>query len=74
MTDNIAKRLLEIANEIYQLSIDVAATKKDAAEDDREDIQELSDDLFEIQSRMRTGFFWLASEIWNYEDEGKNNS
>ena len=71
MTDSIAKRLMEIANEIYQLSIDVAATKKDAAEDDREDIQELSDDLFEIQSRMRTGFFWLASEIWNYEDEEK---
>ena len=71
MTDNIAKRLLEIADEIYQLSIDVAATKKDATENDYNDIQELSDDLFEIQSRMRTGFFWLASEIWDYEDKEK---
>ena len=65
MTDNIAKRLTEIADEILQLSEDVAATKKDAVEDDRKDIQELSDNLFEIQSRMRTGFFWLAQEIWD---------
>lgn len=65
MTDNIAKRLQTIADEIYQLSVDVAASKKDAAEYDREDIQELSDNLFDIQSRMRTGFFWLASEIWD---------
>lgn len=64
MTDNIAKRLQAIADEIYQLSVDVAASKKDAADDDRENIQELSDNLFDIQSRMRTGFFWLASEIW----------
>lgn len=64
MTNNIAKRLQTIADEIYQLSVDVAASKKNAAEDDREDIQELSDNLFDIQSHMRTGFFWLASEIW----------
>lgn len=71
MADNIAKRLQIIANEIYQLSVDVAASKKDAAEDDCRDIQELSDNLFDIQSRMRTEFFWLASEIWNCEDEEK---
>lgn len=71
MTDNIAKRLQTIADEIYQLSVDVAVAKKDATENDYKDIQELSDDLFEIQSRMRTGFFWLASEIWNYEDKQK---
>lgn len=71
MTDNIAKRLQTIADEIYQLSVDVAVAKKNATENDYKDIQELSDDLFEIQSRMRTGFFWLASEIWNYEDKQK---
>lgn len=65
MTDDITKRLQAIADEIYQLSVDVAASKKDAAKADREDIQELSDDLFEIQSRMRTDFFWLAQGIWD---------
>ena len=64
MTNSIAESLNEIAEEILQLSEDVAATKKDAAEDDRKDIQELSDNLFEIQSRLRTGFFWLAQDIW----------
>lgn len=65
MTNSIAERLKKIAEEILQLSENIAATKKDAPEDDREDIQELSDNLFEIQSRMRTSYFWLAQGIWD---------
>lgn len=51
---NIAQKIESLANQIEQLSIEVARIKKTTADsNDIKKLQELSDKLFHIQSEMR---------------------
>ena len=65
MNNNIPKRIKELAKQIEQLSIDVAMMKQYTNdEDDKKDIQELSDDLFHIQSKMSYEYYSLAEALF----------
>lgn len=64
MEKSIAQRIKELADQIEQLSIDMARMKETADPDDVNDIQELSDELFHDQSKMRHGYYYLAQAIW----------
>ena len=64
MEKSIAQRIKELADQIEQLSIDVARMKETADPDDVNDIQELSDELFHDQSKMHQGYYYLAQAIW----------
>lgn len=65
MEKDIATRLRELAKQIEQLSADVAKIKQTATDpDDINDIQELSDNLFSIQSKMNYEYYSLAQAIW----------
>lgn len=62
---NIPSKLKQVANELEQLSIEIAAEKKNLSNnDDKQAAQNLSDDLFEIQSHLRTSMYWLAEAIF----------
>lgn len=64
MEKSIAQRIKELADQIEQLSIDVARMKETADPDDVNDIQELSDELFHDQSKMHHGYYYFAQAIW----------
>lgn len=64
MEKSIARRIKEIADQVEQLSIDVARMKQFADPDDVNDIQLLSDELFHDQSKMHSGYYYLAQAIW----------
>lgn len=65
MEKDIATRLRELAKQIEQLSADVAKMKQTVTDpDDINDIQELSDNLFSIQSKMNYEYYSLAQAIW----------
>ena len=61
MEKSIAQRIKELADQMEQLSIDVARMKATA---DPDDIQELSDELFHDQSKMHYEYYSLAQAIW----------
>ena len=64
MEKSIAQRIKEIADQVEQLSIDIARMKQFADSDDVNDIQWLSDKLFHDQSKMHCGYYYLAQAIW----------
>lgn len=65
MTNNIPERIKELAKNIEQLSIDVAMMKQYTNdEEDKKDIQELSDNLFHIQSKMYYEYYSLAEALF----------
>lgn len=64
MEKSIVQRIKELADQIEQLSIDVARMKETANPDDVNDIQELNDNLFYIQSKMHYEYYSLAQVIW----------
>lgn len=64
MEKSIAQRIKEIADQVEQLSIDIASMKQFADSDDVNDIQLLSDQLFHDQSKMHCGYYYLAQAIW----------
>lgn len=64
MKKSIAQRIKELADQIEQLSIDVACMKQAANPDDINDIQNLSDELFHDQSKMHYEYYSLAQAIW----------
>lgn len=64
MKKSIAQRIKELADQIEQLSIDVACMKQTANSDDINDIQNLSDELFHDQSKMHYEYYSLAQAIW----------
>lgn len=64
MKKSIAQRIKELADQIEQLSIDVARMKQSADPDAINDIQELSDELFHVQSKMHYEYYYLAQGIW----------
>ena len=64
MEKSIAQRIKELADQMEQLSIDVARMKETADPDDINDIQELSDELFQAQSKMHYEYYSLAQIIW----------
>lgn len=65
MTNNIPERIKELAKNIEQLSIDVAVMKQYTNdEEDKKDIQELSDNLFHIQSKMSYEYYSLAEALF----------
>lgn len=62
---NIPFKLKQVANELEQLSIEIAAKKKTLSNaEDKQAAQDLSDDLFEIQSHLRTSIYWLAEDMF----------
>lgn len=65
--NDIPSRLKRIANELELLSIDIGAKIKDLPEEDRQDAQNLSDDLFKFQSHLRTSMYWLADAMFGEE-------
>jgi hypothetical protein len=65
MNNNIPQRLKELSKQIELLSVDVAAMKQYTNdEDDKKDIQELSDDLFHIKSKMACEYYALAEALF----------
>lgn len=64
MKKSIAQRIKELADQMEQLSIDVACMKQTANPDDINDIQNLSDELFHDQSKMYYEYYSLAQAIW----------
>lgn len=65
MNNNIPKRIKELAKQIELLSVDVAVTKQFTNdEDDKKDIQELSDNLFHIQSKMSYEYYALVEALF----------
>lgn len=65
MNNNIPERIKELAKQIELLSVDVAVMKQYTNdEDDKKDIQELSDDLFHIQSKMFYEHYSLAEALF----------
>lgn len=62
---NIPFKLKQVANELEQLSIEIAAEKKNLPNnEDKQDAQYLSDELFKIQSHLRTSIYWLAEDMF----------
>lgn len=62
---NIPSKLKQVANELEQLSIEIAAKKKTLSNaEDKQAAQNLSDDLFEIQSHLRTSMYWVAEAMF----------
>lgn len=62
---SIPSKLKQVANELEQLSIEVAAEKKNLPNtEDKQAAQNLSDDLFEIQSHLRTSMYWVAEAMF----------
>ena len=65
MEKGIAQKIKELADQMEQLSIDVARRKQGVInQDDLEDIQELSDRLFAKQSELRYDDYFLARGLW----------
>lgn len=65
---NIPSKLKQVANELEQLSIEIAAKKKTlSSAEDKQAAQNLSDDLFEIQSYLRTSMYWVAEAMFGEE-------
>lgn len=65
MTSPVPKKIKEIADQIEKLSITVGNLKKFAEnEDDAVAMQNLSDNLFSIQSKMRYEYYFLAQGLW----------
>ena len=65
MEKGIAQKIKKLADQMEQLSIDVARRKQGVInQDDLEDIQELSDRLFAKQSELRYDDYFLAKGLW----------
>ena len=65
---NIPSKLKQVANELEQLLIEIAAKKKTLSNaEDKQAAQNLSDDLFEIQSHLRTSMYWVAEAMFGEE-------
>lgn len=70
MTD-FNKRLLDIANQVEKLSADLAAaTPTLKYDDDRKDVREISDYLFNLQSKLRYNCSAIIENIW--EDDNND--
>lgn len=62
---NIPSKLKQVANELEQLSIEIAAEKKSLSNsEDKQAAQNLNDDLFGIQSHLRTSMYWVAEAMF----------
>lgn len=64
--NDFSRRFLSLANQLEQLSSDLAAsipTLDDEA--DRLDVQTMSDELFYIQSGFRYSYHAICESIWN---------
>lgn len=62
---NFNKRLLDIANQVEKLSADLAATIPTLkTDDDRKDVREISDYLFNLQSKLRYNCSAIIEDIW----------
>lgn len=64
---NIPFELKRVANELELLSIEIGAKIKDLPEEDKQAAQNLSDDLFEFQSHLRTSMYWLSDVMFGEE-------
>lgn len=65
---NIPSKLKQVTNELEQLSIEIAAKKKTLSNaEDKQAAQNLSEDLFEIQSHLRTSMYWVAEAMFGEE-------
>lgn len=68
---NFNKRLLDIANQVEKLSADLAATIPTLKTDnDRKDVREISDYLFNLQSKLRYNCSAIIEDIW--EDDNND--
>ena len=68
---NFNKRLLDIANQVKKLSADLAATIPTLkTDDDRKDAREISDYLFNLQSKLRYNCSAIIEDIW--EDDNND--
>lgn len=68
---NFNKRLLDIANQVEKLSADLAATIPTLkTDDDRKDVREISDYLFNLQSKFRYNCSAIIEDIW--EDDNND--
>ena len=64
--NDFSRRFLSLANQLEQLSADLAAsvpTLDDEA--DRLDVQEMSDEVFHIQSGFRYSYSAICETIWD---------
>lgn len=64
MEKSITQRIKELADQMEQLSIDIARMKQIADPEDINDIQELSDELFHDSSKMHYEYYFWAQAIW----------
>lgn len=64
------KRLLDIANQVEKLSADLAAAIPTLKYDDRKDVREISDYLFNLQSKLRYNCSAIIEDIW--EDDNND--
>lgn len=64
MEKSITQRIKELADQMEQLSIDIARMKQVADLEDINDIQGLSDELFHDSSKMHYEYYFLAQAIW----------
>lgn len=68
---NFNKRLLNIANQVEKLSADLAAAIPTLKhDDDRKDVREISDYLFNLQSKLRYNYSAIIEDIW--EDDNND--
>lgn len=66
MEKTIAQRMKELADEMLQLSADMARLSYSVLDnEDRDAIQVLSDKLFHEQSEMRYEDYWTVQDIFN---------
>ena len=64
--NDFSRRFLSLANQLEQLSADLAAsvpTLDDEA--DRLDVQKMSDEVFHIQSRFCYSYSIICESIWD---------
>lgn len=66
MEMNIAQRIKEVADQVLQLSADVAQMSQNISnEEDLDALRALSDRLFHEQSVMRYEDYWLVQDIFD---------
>ena len=64
--NDFSRRFLSLANQLEQLSADLAASVPTLDnEEDRLDVQEMSDQVFSIQSGFRYSYHAICESIWD---------
>ena len=64
--NDFSRRFLSLANQLEQLSADLAASVPTLDnEEDRLDVQKMSDELFDIQSGFRYSYHSICESIWD---------